>query len=243
LEEHIKELFKQAQNGDKEARDRLIVDNIRLVHAIAKKYLGMEYYDSIVQEGMIGLIKAVDNFEIDRELQFSTYAFWKIKGEMQRYIRDKREDMPYRILREEFTVYRKIRDAKKKLSNELNREPNIQEISNELEMDASRISETINILENHTSFQKTKYRNEEGKEDILMSDAALDYGSSIEEDVINKIIIEKALENLTKKQREVISLRYFKEYSQTKTGQVLNISQAQISRIERQALNILKEVI
>lgn len=239
----INDLFKLAKSGNKEARDRLIVDNIRLVHAIAKKYFGMDYYESIIQEGMIGLIKSVDNFEVDRGLQFSTYAFYKIKGEMQRYIRDKREDMPYKIMREEFNTYGKIRDIKNKLSNQLSREPSIKEIADEMGIEASKVSETINILEKHTSFQKMKCRNEEGKEDILMSDAISDYESSIEDDVINKVIIDKALKILTEKQRKVIRLRYYKNLSQAKTGQVLNISQAQISRIEKRALKLMREVI
>lgn len=240
---NTKELFRKAQNGDIEARDYLIENNMRLVHAIAKKYFGMDYYESIIQEGMIGLIKSVDNFEVDRGLQFSTYAFYKIKGEMQRYIRDKREDMPYKIMREEFNTYGKIRDIKNKLSNQLSREPSIKEIADEMGIEVGKVSETINILENHTSFQKMKCRNEEGKEDILISDAISDYEISIEDDVINKVIIDKALNKLTEKQRKVIRLRYYKNLSQVKTGQVLNISQAQISRIEKRALELMREAI
>lgn len=178
---NTKELFRKAKNGDIEARDRLIVDNIRLVHAIAKKYFGMDYYESIIQEGMIGLIKSVDNFEVDRGLQFSTYAFYKIKGEMQRYIRDKREDMPYKIMREEFNTYGKIRDIKNKLSNQLSREPSIKEIADEMGIEVGKVSETINILENHTSFQNTKYKSKNTKDDITIEDAVLDNENSVEE--------------------------------------------------------------
>lgn len=239
----INELFKLAQSGNKEARDKLIVDNIRLVHGIAKKYFGMDYYESIIQEGMIGLIKSVDNFEVDRGLQFSTYAFYKIKGEMQRYIRDKREDMPYKIMREEFNTYRKIRDIKEKFGNELNREPTIEELAKEIGIEASRISETINILEKHTSFQNTKYKSENTNDDITIEDAVLDSETSIEEKVIEKVTVDKALEVLTEKQRKIIHLRYYKNLSQTKVGQVLNISQAQISRIEKRALQLMREAI
>lgn len=239
----INELFKQAQNGNKEARDKLIVDNIRLVHCIAKKYFGMDYYESIVQEGMIGLIKSVDSFEVDRGFKFSTYAFYKIKGEMQRHIRDKREDMPYKIGREEFNIYRQIRDIKEKFGNELNREPSIEEIADEIGIELSKVSETINILEKHTSFQNTKYKSENTNDDITIEDAVLDNEISLEEKVIEKVTVDKALEVLTEKQRKVIHLRYYKNLSQTKVGQVLNISQAQISRIEKRALQLMKEVI
>lgn len=220
----INELFKQAKNGDKEARDYLIENNMGLVHSIAKSYLGTGYYDSLVQEGNIGLIKAVDNFEPERGFKFSTYAFYKIKGEMQRYIRDKREDMPYKIMREEFNTYGKIRDIKNKLSNQLSREPSIKEIADEMGIEASKVSETINILEKHTSFQNTKYKSKNTKDDITIEDAVLDNETSLEERVIEKVTIDKALKILTEKQRKVIHLRYYKNLSQVKTGQVLNIS-------------------
>lgn len=239
----INELFKQAKNGDKEARDYLIENNMRLVHSIAKSYLGTDYYDSLVQEGNIGLIKAVDNFEPERGFKFSTYAYFKIKGEMQRYIRDKREDMPYKIMREEFNTYGKIRDIKNKLSNELNREPSIKEIAEEIGIEASKVSETINILEKHTSFQNTKYKSKNTKDNITIEDAVLDNETSLEERVIEKVTVDKALKILTEKQRKVIQLRYYKNLSQTEVGQALNISQAQISRIENKALKLLKEVI
>lgn len=242
-DKNINELFKQAKNGDKEARDYLIENNMRLVHSIAKSYPGTDYYDSLVQEGNIGLIKAVDNFEPERGFKFSTYAYFKIKGEMQRFIRDRREDMPYKIMREEFNTYGKIRDIKNKLSNELNREPTLLEIAKYIDVTVQQISEAINAIENYTSLQNMKYRNKDGQEDILIIDSIESKEYMQDEQIINKIIIEKALRVLTPKQRKVIHLRYFKDYSQVKTGQVLNISQAQISRIENKALKLLKEVI
>ena len=242
-DKNINELFKQAKNGDKEARDYLIENNMRLVHSIAKKYFGMDYYESIVQEGMIGLIKSVDNFEVDRGLQFSTYAYFKIKGEMQRFIRDRREDIPFRVKREDFNLYGEIQDTKTILINKLNREPTLLEIAKYIDVTVQQISEAINAIENYTSLQNMKYRNKDGQEDILIIDSIESKEYMQDEQIINKIMIEKALRVLTDKQRKVIHLRYFKEYSQVKTGQVLNISQAQISRIEKKALEMLKEVI
>lgn len=242
-DKNINELFKQAKNGDKEARDYLIENNMRLVHSIAKKYFGMNYYESIVQEGMIGLIKSVDNFEVDRGLQFSTYAYFKIKGEMQRFIRERRENIPFRVKREDFNLYGEIQDTKTILINKLNREPTLLEIAKYIDVTVQQISEAINAIENYTSLQNMKYRNKDGQEDILIIDSIESKEYMQDEQIINKIMIEKALRVLTDKQRKVIHLRYFKEYSQVKTGQVLNISQAQISRIEKKALEMLKEVI
>lgn len=242
-DKNINELFKQAKNGDKEARDYLIENNMRLVHSIAKSYLGTDYYDSLVQEGNIGLIKAVDNFEPERGFKFSTYAYFKIKGEMQRFIRDRREDIPFRVKREDFNLYGEIQDTKTILINKLNREPTLLEIAKYIDVTVQQISEAINAIENYTSLQNMKYRNKDGQEDILIIDSIESKECMQDEQIINKIMIEKALRVLTDKQRKVIHLRYFKEYSQVKTGQVLNISQAQISRIEKKALEMLKEVI
>lgn len=242
-DKNINELFKQAKNGDKEARDYLIENNMRLVHSIAKSYLGTDYYDSLVQEGNIGLIKAVDNFEPERGFKFSTYAYFKIKGEMQRFIRDRREDIPFRVKREDFNLYGEIQDTKTILINKLNREPTLLEIAKYIDVTVQQISEAINAIENYTSLQNMKYRNKDGQEDILIIDSIESKEYMQDEQIINKIMIEKALRVLTEKQRKVIHLRYFKDYSQVKTGQVLNISQAQISRIEKQALKMLKAVI
>ena len=239
----IKELFKQAQNGDKEARDYLIESNMKLVYMIAKKYLGTDYYDSLVQEGAIGLIKSVDGFEIEREIQFSTYAFYKIKGEMQRFIRDKREDIPFRVKREDFKLYGEIRNAKKLYQEKFNREPTLLEIAKYMDTNIQQINGAINAIENFTSLDNTKYRNKDGEADILIINSIENQNSTSEEQIINKISINAALDQLTEKQKKVIQLRYFQDYSQTETGQALNISQSQISRIEKKALKLLKEVI
>lgn len=239
---NTKELFQKAKDGDKEARDYIIENNMRLVHSIAKSYLGTDHYDSLVQEGNIGLIKAVDNFEPERGFKFSTYAYWKIKGEMQRFIRDSREDIPFRVKREDFNLYGEIQDTKTILINKLNREPTLLEIAKYIDVTVQQISEAINAIENCTSLQNMKYRNKDGQEDILIINS-IENEDIPEEQIINRIMIEKSLRVLTDKQRKVIHLRYFKDYSQVKTGQVLNISQAQISRIEKKALEMLKEVI
>lgn len=239
---NTKELFQKAKDGDKEARDYIIENNMGLVHSIAKSYLGTDHYDSLVQEGNIGLIKAVDNFEPERGFKFSTYAYWKIKGEMQRFIRDSREDIPFRVKREDFNLYGEIQDTKTILINKLNREPTLLEIAKYIDVTVQQISEAINAIENCTSLQNMKYRNKDGQEDILIINS-IENEDIPEEQIINRIMIEKSLRVLTDKQRKVIHLRYFKDYSQVKTGQVLNISQAQISRIEKKALEMLKEVI
>ena len=240
----IKELFKQAQNGDKEARDYLITSNIKLVYMIAHKYRERNIdFDTAVQEGSVGLIKAVDKFEVDRGLKFSTYATFIIAGEIQRYIRDLQENRPFRPRRREYELYKKICRARRVLSQEFQNEPKAYEIAIYLREDISEVEMLINALENSKSMYSMKYRNDEReKDDILLIDSILDE-DTLEDQVLNKISINAALDQLTEKQKKVIQLRYFQDYSQTETGQALNISQAQISRIEKKALKLLKEVI
>ncbi len=238
----INELFKMSQEGNKQARDYLVESNMGLVYKIANSYRNKIDLDTAVQEGSIGLIKAIDRFEPERGFKFSTYAVPMIDGCIRAFIKDYREDRPYRIKREDSALYIKIRNAEIILTRKLNREPTLKEVSKYVDASIQKVNRVINAVENFTSLQDTKYHNKDGKQDILIIDSISEQNIP-QDQVINKIVIEKSLETLTKKQRDVISLRYFKEYSQAKTGQVLNISQAQISRIERKALKLLKEVI
>lgn len=243
-EYNTKELFRKAQNGDIEARDYIITSNIKLVYKIAHKYRERNIdFDTAVQEGSIGLIKAVDKFEVDRGLKFSTYATFIIAGEIQRYIRDLQENRPFRPQRREYELYKKICRARRVLSQEFKNEPKAYEVAIYLGEDIPEVEMLINALENSKSMYSMKYRNDECyKDDILLIDSILDE-DTLEDQVLNKISINEALEQLTEKQKKVIQLRYFQDYSQTETGQALNISQAQISRIEKQALKMLKAVI
>ncbi len=239
---NTKELFIKAHNGDLKAREQLILQNQLMVYKICDKYRNTNDYENLVQVGTIGLIKAVDKFEIERGLQFSTYAYVTINGEIARYYRDYREDRPFKPGRREYTLYKKICEARKILTQEFGGEPKSHEIAIYLGENIKEVECLINALENSQSIYKVKHRNEKNERDILIIDSILDESIS-EQQVINKIMIEKALRVLTDKQRKVIHLRYFKEYSQAKVGQVLNISQVQISRIERKALELMREVI
>lgn len=240
---NTKELFQKAQNGDSEAREQLILQNINLVHKKAHYYRKTyNDFDTLVQVGTIGLIKAVDGFEFERGFKFSSYAVPMIDGYIRAFIRDYREDRAFRPKRAEYELYREILKARTKLSQESKYEPTISEIAKYIKKDEVEVEIIINAIERSTSIYSTLYRSERSKENILIIDSVLEQDIP-QDQVINKIIIEKALETLSEMQREVIELRYFKDYSQVKAGQALNISQAQVSRIERKALEMLKEAI
>lgn len=241
---NTKELFQRAHNGDKEAREYLVESNMKLVYKIANNYKGDWIdFETAVQEGSIGLIKAIDKFEIDRGFQFSTYAVHSIRGEIIRFIRDKREDIPYRLIRSDSSIYIKIQEAKAVLAREFHREPNNEEIALWIGINHQKVDEVINAVENHTSMNNTLYRNDERQQDICVADSIKIQEEISQEQIINKVILEKAFKHLNEKQKKVLQLRYYKDLTQKQTGKILNVTQVHISRIEKQALELIRKVI
>ena len=239
----INELFKMAQEGDKQSRDYLVEMNMKLVYKMANIYRNKIDFDTAVQEGSIGLIKAIDRFEPDRGFKFSTYAVPYIKGSIIHFARDKKEDRPYRVKREDSDLYVKIRNVKIILTDKLNREPTLKEVSKYVGESIQKVSKSINAVENFTSLQNTKYHNKDGQQDILMIDSIEVQDNILEEQIINKMIIREAMKKLDEKQKKVIELRYINDLTQVQVGKILNVTQVHVSRIERKALKLLKEVI
>lgn len=232
-----------AHNGDRQARDYLIETNLKLVYKIANIYRNKIDFDTAVQEGSIGLIKAIDRFEPDRGFKFSTYAVPYIKGSIIHFARDKKEDIPYRVKREDSVLYIKIRNAKMILTEKLNREPTLKEVAQYVDKNIQKVSKAINAVENFTSLQNTKYHNKDGQKDISMIDSIEAQDNILEEQIINKMIIREAMKKLDEKQKKVIELRYIKDLTQVQVGNILNIAQTNISRIEKKTLKVLIEVI
>ena len=241
----INELFKMSQEGNKQARDYLVEMNMKLVYKIANSYRNSDKldFDTAVQEGSIGLIKAIDKFEVDRGLQFSTYAVWRIRGEMQRFMRDLKEDRPYRPKRSDFETYRKIFQARNRLSQEFHGEPTNREVATYLGMEQLEVERVIGVMENRTSIYSTKYYNKDGKDDILIYESIEDQDNISEEQLINKMIIREAMKKLDEKQKKIIELRYINDLTQVQVGKILNVTQVHVSRIERKALKLLKKAI
>ena len=239
------ELFKIAHAGNKEARDYLITSNMKLVYKIAnetRNILKEVDFESLVQEGSIGLVKAVDRFEVERELKFGTYASWLIRGQIYQYLRDLNEMKPFRVKRKDRDLYKKALESRAELQQKLLREPTLKEISDYIGVRIKDLGSTFNCMEGHKSLYEAYYKGEDGT-DMKQIDTIENQNNLSEEQILNRVIIKDRLKKLKDKQRKVIHLRYFKDYSQVKTGQVLNISQAQISRIEKKALEMLKAVI
>ena len=237
------EFIRLAQGGDKDARDRVISDNLGLVHTIVRRFehRGCER-EELFQIGCIGLMKAVDNFDLSLNLAFSTYAVPMIMGEIRRYLRDDGMVKVSRTLKE--NGYR-ISKAKEMLVRELGREPTIMEIAALTELSTEEIVMALEAnREVESLFQPVA--GSEGEELLLIDQiggvASGGYGEEPEKEaVLNEIVIEQLMQKLTEQENELIRLRYFETKTQCEVAKALGMSQVQVSRMERKILIKMRE--
>lgn len=229
-------LIEQARNGDKEALNKLVETNLPLVSAISKKFLNRGYeYEDIYQIGCMGLVKAINNFNTDYEVKFSTYAVPMIMGEIKRFIRD---DGIIKVSRSIKNTARKLHYDKETLAKKLNREPTIEELS---EFSGVNTEDIIFATESASSMQYLydTIHQDDGAPIMLIDKISQDYEEDNE--IVNKIALKEALNKLDVKSRQIIMLRYFKDKTQVEVAKMLGISQVQVSRIEKRVLKIMKD--
>lgn len=232
--EHL-EMLKRYKNGEVELKNDLINSNLRLVLSIVKKFNNRgECVDDIFQIGVIGLIKAINNFDISQNVKFSTYAVPMIIGEIKRYLRDNSA----------FRITRSIRDLAYKLSQTIeeyvktkNEEPTIEILCKLVERDRESVVLALDSMSKPISLNDTIYN--DGGDCIFVLDKLRDKTNESEV-VTNKIATEQILDKLSEKERYVIEKRYFKEKTQTELAKELGVSQAQISRIEKGAIERMR---
>lgn len=230
------QLIKLAKAGDKVALDYLIEMNLPLVSSISKKFLNRGYeYDDIFQIGCIGLVKAVNNFDDNFNVKFSTYAVPMIIGEIKRFLRD---DGIIKVSRSVKNTARKLHYDKDALTKKLGREPTIEELSQFSGIDKEEI---ITALESSSSMQYLydTIHQDDGAPVLLIDKLSEDYEEDNE--VIDKLALKEALTKLDMKSRQIILLRYFKDKTQIQVAKMMGISQVQVSRIEKKVLKIMKE--
>lgn len=237
-------MIKLAHNGDKEARDLLVNENVGLIWSIVKRFSGRGYeMEDLFQIGCIGILKAIDKFDITFNVQFSTYAVPMITGEIKRFLRDDGIIKVSRSLKE--NNY-KISKAIGELSIKLNREPTIEEIAAKLEMSSEEIIMTMEANIEVESIHKTIYQND-GNEIYLVDKISKDgISTSIEninisedtekDNLINHMVLKEIIEKLEPREKELIILRYYKDKTQVEVAKVLGISQVQVSRMEKKIL-------
>ena len=226
------ELIARAKAGDEEASESLVQENAGLIWSVARRFVGRgTETEDLYQLGCLGFLKAVEGFDLAYGTQFSTYAVPKIAGEIRRFLRDDGTIKVSRGIKEQAAT---IRTARAKLTLELNREPTIQEIS----LETGFTPEEIAMAETATAATESIQR-ESGEEGFTLEDVLTDTES--EERMVEKIALRQAVEALPERERLVIQLRYYHGLTQQRAAKVLSVSQVQVSRIEKKALEMLRE--
>lgn len=226
------ELIALSQAGDAAATEKLVEENTGLIWSVAKRFMGRgTEADDLYQLGCLGFLKAVEGFDLKFGTQFSTYAVPKIAGEIRRFLRDDGAVKVSRGIKEQAAT---IKSARQRLTGALGREPTISEIARQ----TGFLPEEIALAETATAATESIQR-ETGEEGFSLEDVLTDTES--EERMVEKIALRQAIERLPEREAVVIKLRYFHSLTQERVAKVLQVSQVQISRIEKKALGILRD--
>ena len=230
-------LLKLARDGDGSAREKLISGNLKLVLSVIQRFSSRgENPDDLFQIGCIGLIKAIDNFDITLNVRFSTYAVPMIIGEIRRYLRDNSTLRVSRSLRD--TAYRAMQ-AKENLISENQREPSIEEISNRLGMKREEVVMALESIVEPVSLYEPVYS--DGGDTLYVMDQV---GSNTDSsDWIYEILLKEVLEKLSEREKQIVRMRFFEGRTQTETAKEIGISQAQVSRLEKGVLSQIKGIV
>lgn len=229
----LEELIARSQAGDREATEQLVEENTGLVWAVVRRFLGRGAEpDDLYQLGCLGFLKAVEGFDLEYGTQFSTYAVPKIAGEIRRFLRDDGAVKVSRSLKEQAAS---IKATRSRLTAALGREPTIQEISRQTGFTPEEIALAETATAATESIQK-----QTGEEGFSLESILTDTES--EERMVEKIALRQAIEALPEREKTVIQLRYFHGLTQQRVAKVLEVSQVQVSRIEKKALEKLREL-
>lgn len=237
-DEEKKELLKKTKEGDAAAREKLISGNLRLVLSIIQRFSGRrENMDDLFQVGCIGLIKAIDNFDMSQDVRFSTYAVPMIIGELRRYLRD---NNPIRVSRSVRDTAYKALTAKERLTNELGREPTPEEIAKNLGITRKEVVLALEAIVDPVSLFDPVYSDD--SDTLYVMDQVSDRGDC-DTSWVEELNLREAMKTLTDREKKIIMLRFMNGKTQTETAAEIGISQAQVSRLEKSALTRIKEMI
>lgn len=233
-----KSLFERLQNGDKVAREDFIRGNLRLVLSVIQRFNNRgEHVDDLFQVGCIGLIKAIDNFDVSHNVKFSTYAVPMIIGEIRRYLRDNNSIRVSRSLRD---IAYKALQAKERLTNKNSKEPTINELSKELDIPKEDIVFALDAIQDPISLFEPVYH--DGGDAIYVMDQISD-DKNQDENWVEHISLKEAMEKLSERERLILTLRFFEGKTQMEVADEITISQAQVSRLEKSALKHLRKYV
>ena len=233
-----RELIKKAQDGDADAREKLISGNLRLVLSVIQKFSGRgESMDDLFQVGVIGLIKAIDCFDLSQNVQFSTYGVPMISGELRRFLRDNSSVRVSRSLRD--TAY-KVLQAKEKLTNEQGREPDIDTIATSLGIKRSEVVFALDAICDPVSLYEPIY-NDTGESACVIDQ--IGDTKNTDEHWLEQIALGEAISRLSEREKRILSLRFYDGKTQMEVAREVGISQAQVSRLEKNAVARIKKEI
>ncbi len=234
-EKEKQRLLKEAKQGNKKAREDLISGNLRLVLSVIQRFTNRgENLDDLFQVGCIGLIKAIDNFDTSHDVRFSTYAVPMIIGEVRRYLRDNNPIRVSRSLRD--TAYHAMQ-IKERISNEKGYEPTVEEIAKEMNLKKEEVVIALEAVVDPVSFYEPVYSN--GGDTIFLMDQI---GSNeTDRDWLDEIVLKEAIKNLPDREKNILSMRFMKGMTQTEVADEIGISQAQVSRLEKNAIDSIKK--
>ncbi|MDF2869010.1 MAG: polymerase, sigma 28 subunit, FliA/WhiG family [Anaerocolumna sp.] len=230
------ELIRLSQQGDKEARDRVITENVGLVWSIVRRFMSRGHEtEDLFQIGSIGLIKAIDKFDMSYEVKFSTYAVPMIMGEIKRFLRD---DGAIKVSRSMKETAGKIRVIRERLGSLYGREPTLEEISKELNLAKEEVLMALESGAEVESLYKTIYQ---GDGNAIYLIDKLEQTNDESENMIDKLALRETIASLDEKDQELIRLRYFLNRTQTDIAKEMGISQVQVSRLEKKILLKMRE--
>ena len=229
-------LLRRVKEGDQGARQKLIEGNLRLVLSVIHKFVGRgENVDDLFQVGCVGLIKAIDHFDISQPVRFSTYGVPMIIGEIRRYLRDNSAIRVSRSMRD--TAYR-VLQVRERLISEHQKEPTVEQIAKELDIPREEVVFAMDAIVDPVSLYEPIYS--DGGDALCVMDQVRD-SSNTDESWIDRIALKEAVRKLDDRERKILSLRFYEGKTQMEVSNEIGISQAQVSRLEKGAINTIRK--
>ncbi|MBR1890644.1 MAG: RNA polymerase sporulation sigma factor SigG [Clostridia bacterium] len=236
--EEISQLMKKVKQGDEFARDQFVVANLRLVLSVVQRFSGhCDKADDMFQVGCVGLMKAIDNFDENLNVKFSTYAVPMIIGEIRRFLRDNNSVRVSRSIRD--VAYRAVK-AKEQFIKENNAEPTIEQIAQMIDLPLRDVYFAMDAISETVSLSEPVYN--DGNEQIRIMDQIADE-KNCDDEIFEKLSLNDAIKNLNEKEKEILIMRYYVGKTQMEVSEEVGISQAQVSRLEKNALKAIKDFI
>ena len=232
------ELIRRAQSGDKEAKDQVIMGNLRLVLSVVQRFVNRgEPMDDLFQVGVIGLLKAVENFDITQPVRFSTYGVPMIIGEIRRFLRDGSRVKISRSMRD--NAYRAL-TAREELINKLQREPTVEEIAEKIELPRETVVFALEAISDPVSLYDPVFQ--DGGDAICVMDQVRDVGNT-DDSWIEQLSMKQVMESLSTREKRILALRFYDGKTQMEVAAEIGISQAQVSRLEKGVMQKIKDVL